>query len=429
MKSTAKQRLMLHQPFRDECQLLDGHDNFSEAYATYLQTGNIPNCLQDDIHRLEQTQSDDNDSNDSPDTSSGQEHRCRNVEEWMLICQHRAQLGNSVNNSMIDVDWCEAGRAYPNLEEAPTFITRSRESTASTEYSSSISYDHNLLQGEQLQVYEAVQHQLQIPNAQPLRMIVTGTAGTGKSFLIGCLQQLLQDKVRVLAPTGVAAFNVHGCTLHSALCLPTKGEIKSLEGDSLRRLQDSLAGIEYIIIDEMSMVGRKMFGQIDQCLHQAFPRYGNHVLGGRCCLLFGDFGQLPPVMDLPLYTSVSRSALSDLGRSAYQTFNRAVVLRQVMRQQGEDPEQVRFREILLRLRDARVTQADWEHLMTRRDAQVADMNSFADALHLLPKVTAVAEHNLEMLHINGKPVAEIKAVHSGPRTHTASSDDAGGLMQ
>ena len=169
----------------------------------------------------------------------------------------------------------------------------------------------DLLQGNQRQVYEAVQTQVTQRNLKPLHMIVSGTAGTGKSFLIGCLKRLLKGKVMVLAPTGVAAFNVNGCTLHSALRLPTKGEIKSLEGDALRQLQESLAEVEYIIIDEMSMVGRKMFGQVDQRLRQAFPRCGDKVLGGRSCLLFGDFGQLPPVMDLPLYTSVSRSSLSD----------------------------------------------------------------------------------------------------------------------
>ena len=140
----------------------------------------------------------------------------------------------------------------------------------------------------------------------------------------------------ILAPTGVAAFNVNGCTLHSALCLLTKGEIKNLEGDALRQLQETLAGVEYVIIDEMSMVGRKIFGQVDQRLRQAFPQCGNKILGGRSCLLFGDFGQLPPVMDLPLYTSVSRSSLSDLGRSAYQLFDKAVVLTQVMRQQSQE---------------------------------------------------------------------------------------------
>ena len=57
-------------------------------------------------------------------------------------------------------------------------------------------------------------------------------------------------------------------------------------------------------------------------------------------------------MDFTLYLPDVRSALSDLGRTAYQSFTEAIVLTQVMRQAGQDSEQVRFREILLKLRDA-----------------------------------------------------------------------------
>ena len=52
-------------------------------------------------------------------------------------------------------------------------------------------------------------------------MIVSGTAGTGKSYLIHCLRLLLQQQVRVATPTGVADFSVDGHTLHSLLSLPT----------------------------------------------------------------------------------------------------------------------------------------------------------------------------------------------------------------
>lgn len=116
---------------------------------------------------------------------------------------------------------------------------------------------------------------------------------------------LLQQQVRVLAPTGLAAFNVQGHTLHALLDLPTKGDFKELEGNRLLRLQQHLAKVNYLIIDEMSMVGRKTFGQLDKRLRQAFPSNAEEVLGGCSCILLGDFGQLPPVMDLPLFTSVS----------------------------------------------------------------------------------------------------------------------------
>ena len=103
---------------------------------------------------------------------------------------------------------------------------------------------------------------------QPLRMIVSGTAGTGKSYLIQCLKLLLGSHLCVAAPTGVAAFNVNSYTLHSLLGLPIKSDFKELLGSRLHTVQQSLADTDYIIIDEMSMVGRKLFGQVDRRLRQ-----------------------------------------------------------------------------------------------------------------------------------------------------------------
>ena len=60
-----KQRLILYKPFRNETELLNGHETFTEAYADYLNTGNVPSCLWDDIHRLQQaTQGSSNEDED-----------------------------------------------------------------------------------------------------------------------------------------------------------------------------------------------------------------------------------------------------------------------------------------------------------------------------------------------------------------------------
>ena len=81
----------------------------------------------------------------------------------------------------------------------------------------------------------------------------------------------MQNQVMFAAPTGVAAFNSDGQTLHSLLSLPTRGEFKDLEGETLTKLQQVFSEVKYLIIDEMSMVGRKTFGQIDRRLRQGFP--------------------------------------------------------------------------------------------------------------------------------------------------------------
>ena len=176
-------------------------------------------------------------------------------------------------------------------------------------------------------------------------------------------------------------------------------------------------------------MGRKTLGQVDRRLRQAFPHHAQEVFGGCSCLLFRDFGQLPPVMDLPLYTTDSCADLSDQERAAYKTFQHAVVLDQVMRQAGQNPEQAQFHNILLRLKNAQVTVADWKHLMACPPTRVQDVSPFASALRLIPTVEVVVEHNVAQLQASGQPIATIKAVHTRPNAAKAPADDAGGLAK
>ena len=96
--------------------------------------------------------------------------------------------------------------------------------------------DPSHLQGKQLATYNLVKNHVEGSQVTPLRMIVSGTAGTGKSYLIHCLRLLLQHKVRVVGATGVAVFNVDGHTLHTLLSLPTKGDFKDLQGEHRKKI-------------------------------------------------------------------------------------------------------------------------------------------------------------------------------------------------
>ena len=103
--------------------------------------------------------------------------------------------------------------------------------------------------------HEAVNSQT--PN-EPLRMIITGTAGSGKSFLINALMTILGDKCKLTGTTGIAGCNIHGCTLHSALQLPVHNHNNSdLQGQALQRLQLRFTDKHYLITDDMSMLGQR----------------------------------------------------------------------------------------------------------------------------------------------------------------------------
>lgn len=109
-------------------------------------------------------------------------------------------------------------------------------------------------------------------NLSPLHMIVCSTAGTGKSYLISALSNLLGDTCLLTGTTGMAVFNICGQTLHLALQMPicrSTYMYKDLQGNSLHRLQLKMKNKLYVIRDEMSMMGQKMLVWIDKCLRQA----------------------------------------------------------------------------------------------------------------------------------------------------------------
>ena len=171
--------------------------------------------------------------------------------------------------------------------------------------------------------------------------------------------------------------------LHAPLSVEPSNQ-ERFQGKRLQTIQQTLSGVDYIIVDEMSMVGRKIFGQVDRRLRQVFPARSEELFGRCSFLLFGDWGQLPPVMDLPLYTTVSRTELPDLGSANYHLFDRAVALDRVMRQAGQDADQELFRNLLLWLRNGESSVGDWKQLMKRTPAEVGNVSSFDAALASIP---------------------------------------------
>ena len=137
-------------------------------------------------------------------------------------------------------------------------------------------------------------HSEQPSPKDPLLLIIIGVAGTGKSYLIHAIRNLLQACCAITATTGKASYNIGGSTIHSLLKLPIgpRGN-KELIGQSLIRLQENLNDIKYILIDEYSMLGQTMFGWVDRRCRQA-TGVGHELFGGKSIILLGDPAQLPP---------------------------------------------------------------------------------------------------------------------------------------
>ena len=155
-------------------------------------------------------------------------------------------------------------------------------------------------------------------------IFVQGKAGTGKSTLIHLMikflnQQFGQQSYALVAPTGAAALNINGSTIHSKFAINCDGHLNTLANESLNRLQNSLRHCQFLIIDEISMVGCALFRKIDLRCRSAKPKFQHLPFAGMFVYLFGDIKQLPPVRDRPLYSnSFGKSPIYSEGHLLFQ---------------------------------------------------------------------------------------------------------------
>ncbi|MBD0260121.1 MAG: AAA family ATPase [Cytophagales bacterium] len=135
---------------------------------------------------------------------------------------------------------------------------------------------------------------LRILNSTPHSIFISGKAGTGKSYLLQYFTERTAKQFVVLAPTGIAALNVKGQTIHSFFRFP--GGIihaDALQPDPARR--DLFQNLEMVIIDEVSMVRADLMDGIDQALRTNRNRK-EIPFGGVQMVFIGDLYQLPPVV-------------------------------------------------------------------------------------------------------------------------------------
>lgn len=239
---------------------------------------------------------------------------------------------------------------------------------------------------EQSEVYERIEHTRE-------HLFVTGRAGTGKSTILNHLSFHTSKIIAVCAPTGVAALNVGGQTIHSLLRLPT-GVIADHDLAQPTELKKMLAAIDTLVIDEVSMVSADLMDAIDRSLRQARGRR-HDPFGGVQIIMFGDPYQLPPV---PPNDPHERAYFADTYRSLWffdanvwlDTPLTIVELKEVHRQRDD-----RFKEILGAVRHGEV------------DADMAAELNGAGARQAPKDTLTLATTNATVARINATRLAEI----------------------
>ncbi|OAQ71916.2 ATP-dependent DNA helicase PIF1 [Pochonia chlamydosporia 170] len=282
------------------------------------------------------------------------------------------------------------------------------------------------LNPEQRLVYDTVMDHFLTQDRSQLLLHVDGGGGTGKSYLINLLSAHLQaatggggTPVWRAAPTGVAGNQISGTTLHSLLHLPINKDFRPLSAIDKAQLQKKLKDIQYLIIDEKSMLGLCQLSWIDDRLREAFPHRNEEFFGGLNILLVVDFFQLPPVLQKPLYYDKEVQGVEIKGRNAYMRFDKTVFLSVVQRQCGDD--QAAFRKALGELRLLQLSHESWKLLSGRVQAKLDDQDvaRFADALRVYATKDRVNEYNHYHLDRLSRPVIQVIAANVGPGAATA----------
>jgi hypothetical protein len=213
-----------------------------------------------------------------------------------------------------------------------------------------------------------------LPDDAQLLMGVFGAGGTGKSTLIEAIQVWFRRNGRekeliVTATTGSAAVKVKGRTVHAAASIPIERSDGKKLGGLNKQQVEAWELRRYMIIDEVSMLDCQVMDYLHKQLSiaKANPEV---AFGGVNIIFFGDFLQLPAVLNPDLYVD---NKDYPLGHQLWRSLNAVVILTQQMRQAG-DPE---YAALLSRLRVREPTDEDIETLNDRIGAELPNMESVA----------------------------------------------------
>jgi hypothetical protein len=233
------------------------------------------------------------------------------------------------------------------------------------------------LNKEQERAYRIVTNHACSLDSGQLKMNIAGMAGTGKTQVLKALVEFFDrrkesHRLIIVAPTGSAAALLKGSTYHSMFGINSDGGSSS--NIQLAQVKSRLEGVDYIFLDEVSMLScRDIF-----LINARLARVMNNLdtpFGGLNMIFAGDFAQLPPVIGqehASLYSrtvGMNATSLRDqeaaIGKALWHQVTTVVILRQNMRQRSQSADDAKFRMALSNMRYKACTAADIAFLKSR----------------------------------------------------------------
>jgi hypothetical protein len=267
-----------------------------------------------------------------------------------------------------------------------SYMTRSFFSKEWQKNIESVSNDFNLNK-EQERAFRIVANHACSPDSEQLKMYIAGMGGTGKTQVLKALVEFFKirnesHRFIIVAPTGSAAALLQGSTYHSMFGINSDG--KHTSAIQLAQVKERLQGVDYIFLDEVSMLScRDMY-----LISARLARVMNNLeapFGGLNFIFAGDFAQLPPVIgheNASLYSrSVGKNPTSlrqqeaAIGKALWHQVTTVVILRQNMRQRTQSTNDAKFREALSNMRYKACTPSDIAFLRTLISSEIPGRSS------------------------------------------------------
>ena len=392
-----RERLLLFFPWRKEEDLKGNHETYEQMYNS------VKSFLNHKVKQYEQN------AEELDKAREDAENECNNFDEIAPATEHTEQEDLEAG-TMESEQYVHFNPDRPPEQKKYDMADDLGITSKTVEMSSHVT---RLPENEYLELIRCLNKKQQeffqhvvtwVTNKDdPIYAFLTGGAGVGKSVVVrACFQALHRhlysqagenpDDIRILlcAPTGKAAYNIGGVTLHNAFQIqPNKGLNQTLSCDIRNTLQMKYRNLSIIMIDEISMVGNKMLSLLNTRL-QAIK--GNHKLfGGVSIIAIGDFYQLKPVFDGWIFEDLNKG-ISALAPNLWKDLFQMHELTEIMRQKDD----IEFANLLNRLRVNALTENDAKILKKRMISQ-NDQDYPHNSVHLFTENDLVDSFNIQCI--------------------------------